>query len=83
MKNDLLHDLNNQGFVEVHFKTKKNTTRIMYCTRHLKSIPEGCKAGILDPKLNAPGVIAVYDWGNLGWRAFREDSVIEWSAYDC
>jgi hypothetical protein len=76
----LLDALDNNPEVLVTFKTKSSTIRKMSCTRHLLSVPSGQRAGITNPKLNGSLICCVYDLVNKDWRAFRWDSVIEWSA---
>ena len=78
MMNDLLWALDNNKHVLVKYITKKFTHRLMDCTRCLDVLNEDIRDGINTPKLNGELIIAVYDWDNSDWRAFRSDSVISW-----
>lgn len=61
--------------VVVKFKTKKGLERAMLCTRDLSVIPDNQHDGINDPVLNGDSIVAVYDYDNSAWRAFRKDAV--------
>lgn len=79
--NDLIEVLNNNVEVYVQFNTKAGTIREMNCTRMLSMIPQydSGYVGIGDPKLDNDISIAVFDYQNFAWRAFRKDSVISYS----
>lgn len=76
----LIDTLNTNVEVGVTFKTKAGTTRTMQCTRLVSMIPESESGytGIGDTKLDNAASIAVYDYQNSAWRAFRKDSVINY-----
>lgn len=76
----LLTTLNNTETVKVQFHTKAGTVRDMNCTRNFKAIPQEKWPGINSPKLNGPDIICVYDQLINDWRAFRYDSVIDFTA---
>lgn len=78
MNKELMSALESCSLIEVHFLTKKNKTRIMHCTRNLGAVPVEKHSGILNPILNGTDIVAVYDWLNGDWRAFRWDSVLHW-----
>jgi hypothetical protein len=77
---DLIDTLNSNVEVAVTFKTKAGTSRTMQCTRMVSMIPESGSGytGIGDTKLDNAASIAVYDYQNSAWRAFRKDSVISY-----
>ena len=66
---ELIEKLNNNLHVKVQFLTKSGTVRVMSCTRR------ATEPGINNPKLNGPDIIAVFDLLVNEWRAFRKDSV--------
>jgi hypothetical protein len=76
----LIETLDKNVEVAVTFKTKAGTTRTMQCTRMLSMIPQSDSGyvGIGDPKLDNASSIAVYDYQNSAWRAFRHDSVLSY-----
>ena len=76
----LIDTLNTNVEVGVTFKTKAGATRTMQCTRLESMIPESESGytGIGDTKLDNMASIAVYDYQNSAWRAFRKDSVINY-----
>ena len=69
---DLMEKLNTSPNVEVVFKTKAGTIRIMNCTRNT-DVPGGDSS-----KLNGPSIIAVFDLLIKEWRAFRKDSIMSY-----
>jgi hypothetical protein len=81
---NLIKTLNECVEVEVTFKTKAGTVRKMQCTRMLSMIPESDSGyvGIGDTKLDNAASIAVYDYQNSAWRAFRKDSVISYNVIE-
>lgn len=78
MNKELLQALELCSLIEVQFMTKKGKVRVMHCTRNLGAVPVDKRSGILEPVLNGPDIVAVYDWLNGAWRAFRWDSVLKW-----
>lgn len=75
MINKLIEDLKTADEVAVTFTTKKGLVRTMHCTTNEKNIPSEDLDGRNDPKLIGEAIIAVYDYDNSAWRAFRKDAV--------
>ena len=69
-----MKDLLRNSVVEVTFKKKDGSTRVMICTLMSDFLPEVQGTGLSSPT----GVTTVYDLESEGWRAFRDDSVISY-----
>ena len=80
LKKELLEILRHNKFVRVKFRTKRNTTRTMVCTRNLESV--GNSDGMDSDVLNGANHIAVYDHLVHEWRAIRVDAVEEYSVHE-
>jgi hypothetical protein len=78
MIDKLIEDLNTADEVVVTFTTKKGLVRTMNCTTNEYNIPKEELDGRNDPKLNGEAIVAVYDYDNSAWRAFRKDAVISY-----
>ena len=64
------------GKVEVVFKKKDGTTRVMNCSLSKEFVPEQLEMALDEgKKIVNPDVQAVYDIEAEGWRSFRWDSV--------
>jgi hypothetical protein len=69
--------LNTQTAISVLFRTKTGSLRTMVCSR-VPNLSEEIMEGLHDVKFSSPDIIAVWDYQNFGFRAFRKDSVISW-----
>jgi hypothetical protein len=68
--------------VSVLFTKADGTNRVLNCckTPDLVGVEyeyKGKKSGVI----RLHGVVSVWDIDNVGWRSFREDSLIGWSGY--
>lgn len=66
------------GVVNVVFTKKNGEERHMRCTQKLNMVPEDHHPS--GGHKSADSVFAVWDFDKEGWRSFRKDSVISWSA---
>jgi len=73
----LLQTLETEPSVKIKFVTKKNTIRVMECTRNLDYVPVEKHTGVNTPMYTKPGIIWVYDLMVKDWRAIREDAIIQ------
>jgi hypothetical protein len=77
-QNEFLKEALHNGTVEVLFIKKDGTERKMRCTLKPDLLPH--KEDTLKPVHSNPNVQAVWDLENEGWRSFRYDSVIGFTA---
>lgn len=71
-----------ENIVNVLFKKKDGSDRLMKCTLMSDIIPKATKEDPLSQKKIrqiSDEVLPVWDTEKESWRSFRKDSVIEWS----
>jgi hypothetical protein len=80
-KENLKNELK-QNILVINFKKKDDTTRKMFCTLKADYLPEA-KLTEEDKekkeKAENLNVLPVWDLEKKAWRAFRVDSIIDWS----
>ena len=80
-QNDYLKTTLHDGVVRVVFIKKDGTERTMYCTLKADLLPvQTDLEEAVQKKTPNPDVLVVWDTEALGWRSFRYDSIIGFSA---
>jgi len=79
---ELLYELDTNPLVEVTFRTKSGTERVMQCSRMDLYVPKELLGGRFNYRLIGDSIIGVFDYQNGDWRAFRKDSIISYKILD-